>query len=295
MTTPSPRFSIITPCFNSRAVLPRCVGSVRGQGGPAWEHLVQDGASADGTADWLGAQSGLDWRSEKDKGMYDAINRGWARAGGEVLSWLNADEQYLPGTLARVDEVFRAHPQADVVHGDTIIVGPEGDPLAARREIPLRAAYVRNGFLYALSCSVFFHRRLWDEGLLRFDEGFRNAGDADLMLRLMSRGRRFVQVRAYLGLFGVDGNNISITPSSRMEAEGAQLRERYGALRSPALRRLVVAGRHLERLLAGCYADDVLSYDFALDEKPAYRRIENARTGARFTYESALRKIKATN
>ena len=145
-----PLFSVVTPCFNAVDVLPRCVGSIRGQKDVTVEHIIQDGFSKDQTAAWAARQPELIVHSEKDRGMYDAINKGWARSPGEILSWLNADEQYLPASLAHIAQVFRDNPDADIVYGNTIMVGPDGQPLAARREIPLRFAYVVNGFLHAL-------------------------------------------------------------------------------------------------------------------------------------------------
>lgn len=287
----NPRFSIVTPCFNSMPVLRRCVGSVRGQKDIALEHLVQDGGSKDDTAAWARGQAGLDVVSEKDAGMYDAINKGWARARGEIFSWLNCDEQYLPGALARVDRAFREHPDADVVHGDFIVVDPEGRALSARREIPLRARYISNGFLYAFSCATFFHRRLFDAGLPKFDTTFRLAGDADLMLRLLTAGRRFVQVKAYLSLYGVDGGNLSVAQSATGAKETALIRQRHGALPSAVLRRGVLLGRYVERLFAGCYRTDAVSYAFALDETPAYRDFTAVRAASRFTYGRVARQL----
>ena len=91
-----------------------------------------------------------------------------------------------------------------------------GQAIAARREIPLRAGYVRNGFLYAMSCKSFFRRRLLDAGLLHLDPSFRNAADADMILRLLS-AEIFVHVPAYFSLFGVDGNNLTVAPGTRMD------------------------------------------------------------------------------
>ncbi len=284
----NPQFSIVTPCFNGRTFLPRCVGSVRGQKDVTFEHLIQDGGSNDGTVEWLNTQAGLAWQNEKDQGMYDAINKGWSRSRGEIFSWLNADEQYLPGTLARVAEAFRENPTADVVWGDTIFVDRDGGPIAARREIPLRSAYIKNGFLYALSCSCFFHRRLFQEGHLVFDNSFRLAGDADLILRLLAARRRFIQLHKYLGLFGVDGGNLSVTQSTRMNEEGALIRARHRAFGAAPLRYAVLLGRYVERVIAGCYRTEDLVYDFAVDERPAYHQIKAARVPGRFSYETAL-------
>ena len=217
-------FSIATPTFNCLSQLKSCVGSVRRQQGVEVEHLVQDGGSTDGTPAWLAAQTGLKAVSERDAGMYDAINRAWARGRGDVFAWLNADEQYLPGTLAHVASVFDQHPEIDMLFGDTLIVNHDGRLLAARREIPLRAWYVKNGFLYALSCSLFFRSRLVQKGWLKFDTSYRLAGDFDLMLRLLAQGARCRHVSRYYALFGITGDNLSMNP--RMEQEGEEIKRR---------------------------------------------------------------------
>jgi glycosyltransferase involved in cell wall biosynthesis len=84
------------------------------------EHIVQDGGSDDGTREWAAADSRIKFFMEKDAGMYDAINRGWRRATGEILSYLNCDEQYLPGALARAGHFFSAHPEVDMVFGTSL-------------------------------------------------------------------------------------------------------------------------------------------------------------------------------
>ena len=109
------RVSVITPCYNGGAFLPRCCASVADQGEALAEHIVADGGSTDGTVEWLKRQRNLRWVSEKDRGMYDAINKGFRMAGGDIVAHLNCDEQYLPGTLAAVADVFARHPGVDIV------------------------------------------------------------------------------------------------------------------------------------------------------------------------------------
>jgi len=150
-----PGFSIATPTRNSLEKLKRCVGSVRGQKEVTFEHIIQDATSTDDTPAWLESQSNLMAISEKDAGMYDAINRAWARSNGDFLSWLNSDEQYLPGTLAKVQAYFDTHPDVDVVFGDYIVTDPDGHPIALRREIPFRKIYVANSFLNMQSATIF--------------------------------------------------------------------------------------------------------------------------------------------
>ncbi len=290
-------FSIVTPSFNNLASLRRCMGSIRGQTGVAVEHIIVDGGSTDGTVDWLAGwqplgPTALRWSSGPDQGMYDAIGKGWERAQGDVLSWLNCDEQYLPGTLARVKQAFAEDPRADVVFGDTIIVAPDGVPLASRREVPLRLNYLKNGFLYALSCATFFRRRLWTNGLMRLDNRYRYAADMELMLHLLSEKTRVRHIPFPLALFGVDGGNLSSTQASVMAQEVESIRQTHHALPRP-LRGLYRALRCLERLARGCCRTRTVSYDFAWDEEPHYRRIPPTRVGFRFSYARATRQLAA--
>lgn len=301
-------FSVVTPAYNSLQHLRRCIGSVRGQAGVEVEHLVMDGGSSDGTADWLkrwraaGAHDAPDsgapsaytfrWTSAPDHGMYDAIDRGWQRARGDVLSWLNCDEQYLPGTLARVAQIFDGDPGVDAIFGDTIVVAPDGSPLAARREIPLRRSYLKNSFLYASSCATFFRRSLWTDGLLRLDSRYRYAADMELMLQLLAAKKRIRHIPYTLSLFGVDGGNLSSTQFDAMAVEVRAIQKTHRAM--PSLLRIPYrALRCIERLFRGCYRPVFLSYDFALDETPRYRHIQPTRTGFRFTYARAARQLAA--
>jgi glycosyltransferase involved in cell wall biosynthesis len=101
-------FSIITPSFRNSAWLKLCIASVADQQGVELEHIVQDSCSDDGTGDWLPNDPRVKAFIEKDAGMYDAVNRGYRRATGDILAYLNCDEQYLPGALAAVKSFFEA-------------------------------------------------------------------------------------------------------------------------------------------------------------------------------------------
>jgi glycosyltransferase involved in cell wall biosynthesis len=275
------RFSIATPTRDALEKLKRCVGSVRGQTGVAWEHLVQDANSTDGTPQWLESQVGLSAVSEPDGGMYDAINRAWNRSSGEFLSWLNADEQYLPGTLRAVQDYFDANPDVDVVFGDYIVTDARGRAVALRREIPFRRAYVVNGFLNLASCTMFFRRRLLDGGLLGLDARYRIAADKDLVLRLSAAGAIIRRMPRYLALFGIDGTNLSTHPDRARESEA--VRRAHGAFRLKALRHLVMSGRRIERLLNGGYRKVSVAYRYAIDEEPSYREYRASGIGGRYS------------
>ncbi len=276
------QFSIATPTRNSLAGLRRCVGSIRQQQGARWEHLVQDGASTDDTVPWLSGQPDLNWKSEPDTSLYEAVTRAWARSHGDILSYLNTDEQYLPDTLATVAAAFAAHPEIDAVFGDAILCDAEsGLPLVARREIPLRKRYLTHGPLYALSCTLFFRRRLLDQGLLTFRPDLQIVADAELVHRLLSAGVQFLHLRRYLALFGISGNNLSTGSSGTSEIH--RLRTEWGTAGSPwslPIRSI----RVLEKAFHGCYLPTRISYPFCIDENGHTVTHSARRLGARWRW-----------
>jgi glycosyltransferase involved in cell wall biosynthesis len=216
------KFSIITPSYNSVAYLKRCAASVADQSrserdkGVDIEHLVVDGGSTDGTAEWLKAQAGIRWVSEKDRGMYDAVNKGLAMARGEFWAYLNCDEQYLPGTLQAVAQAFQEHPEADVVFGDMLLVRPDGSLAAFRKSYPLRWWYIPIDHLYVFTCTLFYRRRIIDAGF-RFSTDFRDVSDADFIIRLLRAGHRPYHLRRYLAAYTQTGSNLSLGERAERE------------------------------------------------------------------------------
>lgn len=276
------RFSIVTPTHNSLPQLRRCVGSLRAQSEIEYQHIIQDAESTDGTEQWLSGQGDIEGYVERDHGMYDAINKGWSRASGDILSWLNSDEQYLPGTLEKVAEAFEAHPEIDFVQGHFIVVDGQGRPIAARREIRLSRLYIANTFLNAASCTLFFRRSMWDEGLLRLDTRYRYAADMDLMLRILRTGKRYHRLEEYLSLFTYDGSNLSC--HREMLEETARIQREHGGSPFSLIRHAVRGCRNIERLLRGSYRADYIAYDYATDEIPAHRRF--SQSGVSFFYKT---------
>ena len=118
--------TVLTPSYNYGRFIEDALLSVRCQRGPSVEHVIQDGGSTDNTPQILADDSGhIDWTSEPDRGQSDALNRALSRATGRWIAWLNADEFYLPGSLAcLVEQGERSG--ADVVYGECVIVDEAG-------------------------------------------------------------------------------------------------------------------------------------------------------------------------
>lgn len=271
------KFSIATPSYNSMPALRNCVGSIRGQSVDCIiEHHVQDGGSSDGATDFLqkytldvsnisDSSYHIEYASEPDNGMYDAINKAWGKSNGDILAWLNSDEQYLPGTLQMIADYFAGHPDVDVVWGEFICVNKTGDPVALRRDIPARKFYMQNCRCYIASCTAFYRRKLWDSGLLRLDDTYRFSADRDLYLRLIRNGVKFVHLPVYVSVFELADQNLSVKHYEEMYREYQQIsREHGGGGRAVQLVAKVLRG--MERLFRGCYFSRSVEFDYVLDE-----------------------------
>ena len=120
--------SIVTPSYNQARYLEATIQSVLEQDYPRIEYIVIDGASTDGSVDIIRKYENrfAQWVSEKDSGQADAINKGMARAKGDILAWLNSDDYYLPKAISSVVKVFEENPEVLLIYGDIFAVNEQG-------------------------------------------------------------------------------------------------------------------------------------------------------------------------
>lgn len=154
--------------------------------------------------------------SEKDAGMYDAVNRGLRKGTGEICAYLNCDEQYLPGALRWVGEFFSKSKSVEVLFGDVITVSPNGEALCHRRASLPHPWHVMIAQLPIFTAATFFRSELVKKGLL-FPDGWRDLGDAVWTIELLRRGVRCRVGRRFLSTFTYTGENMNLQPNARAE------------------------------------------------------------------------------
>ena len=190
-------FTIVTPSFRQLEQLGCCIASIADQEGVSVEHIVQDGGT-EGFGDFAKIMEER-WPdrpgyqrvmvSEKDAGMYDAINQGLAKARGSICAYLNCDEQYLPGVLRKVLKDIEADSDHDLWVGDVIVVDPAGMPRCQRKVIPPTLRHTWTCHLGAFTAATFFRRSLMDRRLF-FNSAYRAAADAEWFVRILGSGCR---------------------------------------------------------------------------------------------------------
>lgn len=261
------RFSIVTPSFRNSDWLKLCIASVADQG-QALEHIVQDAGSDDGTLDWLPQDKRVKAFIEKDAGMYDAVNRGLRRARGEIMAYLNCDEQYLPGALAAVSDFFARHPEVDVVFGDFIAVDEHGDYLFHRKVMTPLKYHTWVSHLQTFTCATFFRSKLITEQKLFFNPRRRHVGDGEWILSLLKRKTRMAVLRQFTSIFTMTGANLSSTG----EATGEN-RDLYNSapLWARRLKPLFILHHRLRRLAGGIYFQKPFSYALYTKDCPDKR------------------------
>jgi len=212
------KISVVTPNFNGERFLEESVRSVVSQGadGVALEYIVVDGGSTDGSAgilDRYRADISV-LVSEPDDGPADAINKGLAKATGDVLCWLNADDRYYPGALGRVARALADRPDAALCFGHCPIVDEQG--VEIRRGItrfkafffPLSSRFTIQCLNYVSQPAMFFRREAFEKaGPLRTD--LLAAWDYDLLLRLWRQGGALRLRRPPLAAFRWHPGSIS--------------------------------------------------------------------------------------
>ena len=239
-----PKVSIVTPSYNQASYIERNILSVLNQGYPNLEHIVMDGGSKDGTVAILRKYRHLKWVSRKDNGQSDAINRGFRRAKGEIIGWLNSDDTYNPGAVNAAVGFFKSHPDCDILYSRVNVID-ENDRKIGDHFIFPHSRFVQ---LNMNNCipqqGVFFRRKILDEvGYL--DESLNFVMDYEFWVRIGAK-KKFAMVPGTWANFRVAQGTKTSESYDRFFNETLEVNRKYGGF--PYFWLLI---RHGRRVLAG--------------------------------------------
>ena len=206
-----PKIALVTPVFNSARYLEATIRSVLSQGYPNLEYVIADGGSTDGSVEIIRKyESQLHaWFSEPDRGMYDAINKGFARTSGDAtgkamggaMGWISATDPLHAGSLFVVGSVFRAFPEVEWITGRPTGFSDEGMAVETLRLRQWsRWRFLAGANRYIQQESTFWRRSLWDRAGGRVDDARRSASDFELWVRFF-RFAKLYPVDALIGGF----------------------------------------------------------------------------------------------
>ncbi len=267
VSKPHLTFSIITPSFRNSAWLKLCIASVANQHGVELEHIVQDSCSDDGTQDWLPRDPRVKAFIEKDAGMYDAVNRGYRRANGDILAYLNCDEQYLPGALAAVEKFFLANPEVEVLLAGSIVTDGDGNYVCHRHGMVPNPHHIWYRFP-ALTSSIFIRRSVIEKRGIFFDTQWRDLGDFHWMLELLRQRVPMADDPMFTSAFADTGDNMNLKPNAvREKAATDKMIPARVRLGKP----LWILNHRLRRILHGHFSLEKTSYAIYTKTSPDQR------------------------
>lgn len=220
-TAEQPLVSIVTVVFNGAATLPFTMESVFGQSYPNIEYIAVDGGSTDGTVDLLRANDHRIsyWVSERDKGIYDAMNKGISLCTGEWVGLINADDRYALDAVQRVVDAVRSLPGINVVHGDIWLEFPGGQRTLKRAR---NSAFLLKYWEMVLNHPSFFVRRSFYHGR-PFDEKLKVSADHKwTYMAYRDHGESFLYLPVPMAHFAVGGASMSV-PLRKVLKEGRQV------------------------------------------------------------------------
>ncbi|WP_051957619.1 glycosyltransferase family 2 protein [Altibacter lentus] len=228
-----PKISVVTPNYNLGAFLERTITSVLDQKYPNLEYIIIDGGSTDHSLDIIARyQHKLAYFvSEPDKGMYDAINKGFSVATGDIMCWINSDDIFWEGSFTHVARLFTEHTHVQWLQGYPTVINETGEMIYKRDPVVSPEHFYTKKFLedgrYIQQESTFWTKALWEKAGGHVSETYTLANDFELWMRFFKHATLHA-TRQQLGAFRVRAGQQSAN-AERYSKEAEACVDRYYA------------------------------------------------------------------
>jgi glycosyltransferase involved in cell wall biosynthesis len=208
-----PKISIVTPCFNSEKYLEETIQSVLQQNYPNLEYIIIDGGSTDNSVEIIKKyQDKLTyWISEKDNGMYDALQKGFIKSSGEIMAWINADDLYHKKSFFIISELFDNFSQINWLVGAMTTFDEDGRCVFVEQSKRfIKYDFLIGNYKWLQQESCFWRRTLWEKAGSYMNTSLRYAGDFDLWLRFFKFETLYVTNSLIGGFRARSHNQLSL-------------------------------------------------------------------------------------
>lgn len=249
-----PKISIVTPSFNQGEFIEETILSVINQDYPNIEYIIIDGGSTDNTVEIIKKYEKklAYWVSEKDSGQSEAINKGFKRATGDIVCWINSDDILMPGAIDKVVKHFENDQDLDFLNGYTLLIDINSNILFNYFILKQNKWYAKHGVYYLSQPSMFWKRHVFDTiGYLR--EDFHALMDKELLIRIFRSNFKIGHVEKILSAFRIHEGSKTGLKGKIWRNDSIQLYKLYGKEygQNPNLVYKMIYG--LEKLFKGLY------------------------------------------
>lgn len=221
------KISVVTVSFNQAEFIRQNIESVLNQNYPNFEHIIVDGGSTDGTIEILKEYPHLKWTSERDNGQSDGLNKGFKRATGDIIAWINSDDMLASNSLIKINSFFENNPDKYVVTGNQIIIDREDRPLRRVKAEKFTYNHLLNERSSVIQNATFFRRSvLLDVGYL--NESFHYTMDHELFVRIAAKYESYT-IDEDLACFRIWGGSKTTTSQIKFFKEILKMKQIHHA------------------------------------------------------------------